>query len=196
MPDVQKPVTQIEYAGPGIDMRPRVRWLGPALLTVALLVVGVLFILSTLPEYGQSPRVRCANNLRQIGLACLMYANDHANQYPDNLSVVLRDEDITPEVFVCPSSNDTPARGPTKQALAANLTAGGHLSYIYVGKGLTSAAPADAVLAYEPLANHRGEGMEVLYADGHVEFQSSLTARNIIAELQSGHNPPRPEKLK
>ena len=138
----------------------------------------------------------CANNLRQIGLACLMYANVHADQYPDTLSTVLRDEDITSDVFVCPSSNDTPATGPTTQAIVANLTAGGHLSYIYVGKGLTSAAPSGAVLAYEPLTNHGGAGMEVLYADGHVEFQDTVTARKIVSELQSGHNPPRPEKLK
>ena len=160
MPKPERPVVAIDYAGPGVSPRPRARWwLWLAPVIAALLLVGLFVTYQTLapvhgsPSRGQAPQERCVNNLRQIGLACLMYANEHANQFPDTLSEVLRDEDITPEVFVCPSSNDTPANGPTTQALVANLTAGGHLSYIYVGKGLTSAAPATAVLAYEPMTN-------------------------------------------
>jgi prepilin-type processing-associated H-X9-DG protein len=199
MPNLQKPAPQINYAGPDIGRRPGVRrsiWLMAAIAIVLVLLLASFLQPSLNSRGGEAPRPKCANNLRQIGLACLMYANEHSGQYPDSLSTVLRDEDITSGVFVCPSSNDTPAQGPTTQAIVANLTAGGHLSYIYVGKRLTTAASADTVLAYEPLTNHGGDGMEVLYADGHVEFQIAVTARKIIAELQAGHNPPRAEKLK
>jgi hypothetical protein len=197
MPDLQQTAPPIDYASPNVQRRPLLRrWVWLALLTATLLVAGAFFIVDVAPRGGESHRAWCAKNLRQIGLACLVYANEHSNQYPDSLGVVLRDEDIVSDVFVCPDTTDTRARGATTQAMVANLTAGGHLSYIYVGKGLTSAASATAILAYEPLANHKGEGSEVLYADGHLEFQIPMTARKIIAELQSGHNPPRPEKLK
>ena len=62
-------------------------------------------------------------------------------------------------------------------------------------QGLTNAAGADTVVTYEPLTNH-GDGMEVLYADAHVDFQNAVAARKIVAELQGGRNPPRAEKIK
>jgi prepilin-type processing-associated H-X9-DG protein len=198
MPELQKPAPQIDYAGPDIrhsGERWKV-WVVPAILVLLVLLLGAILVPSLNSRSEHSPRVTCANHLRQIGLACLMYANGHSDQYPDSLATVLRDEDITADVFVCPSSNDAPANGPTTQAIVANLTAGRHLSYIYVGRGLTSAASADTVLAYEPLTNHAGQGMEVLYADGHVEFQDAVTARKIMAQLQAGDNPPRAERLK
>jgi prepilin-type processing-associated H-X9-DG protein len=66
-----------------------------------------------------------------------------------------------------------------------------HISYIYCGAGFTSRGPANAVLAYEPLSNHDGDGTNVLYGDGHVSFLDRKETDYLIAELQAGHNPPR-----
>jgi prepilin-type processing-associated H-X9-DG protein len=52
--------------------------------------------------------------------------------------------------------------------------------------------PPGAVVAYEPLSNH-GNGMNVLYADGHVQWLDAGPGRRLMAELSAGHNPPRPE---
>jgi len=85
-----------------------------------------------------SARVRCASNLRQIGQALLLYANDNGGHYPRVIYIpgadpkptwgtgaagnnpfvdvqpndvtaamflLLRTQDITSEVFTCPSSN-------------------------------------------------------------------------------------------
>jgi hypothetical protein len=35
--------------------------------------------------------------------------------------------------------------------------------------------------------------MNVLYADFHVEFHDHRAAAHIAAEVEAGHNPPRPE---
>ena len=105
----------------------------------------------------------------------------------------LMDQDLTPAVFICPNTNHTPAAlGPTTQATAANIHSGGHLSYIYLGKGFTSSVAPNVILAYEPLSNHYGNGMNVLFGDGHVEFIHTAEATALIAELTTGHNPPRP----
>jgi prepilin-type processing-associated H-X9-DG protein len=48
------------------------------------------------------------------------------------------------------------------------------------------------VLAYEPLTDHIGDGMNVLFGDGHVEWVPKLKASHMTAELNAGHNPPRP----
>lgn len=135
-------------------------------------------------------RVKCASNMRQIGQAMLLYSNDNLGNFPETLDQLLLTQDITSEVFTCPSSNDSPASGPDAKTQAANLNAGGHLSYVYVGKGMTNAAGADVVVLYEPLTNHSNDGINILWGDGHVSFHMRTEAQKIIADVQAGKNPP------
>ena len=161
---------------------------GGAVILMALLCAGLLFpSLNRAREHAN--RVKCASNLRQIGLACIMYANGQKNgAFPDSLQTLMKDPnaDITGEVFICPSTTDTAPAGSTGSQIAGNLTQG-HLSYIYVGKGLTNNSGANVVLAYEPLTNHRNEGMNVLYADGHVDWATATAAANIVKQVQAGN---------
>lgn len=164
---------------------------------VLAVIVGTIALKPSRP--AESTQAWCANRLRQIGLACIMYASENGGRYPPTVNDIQLTQEITPEVFVCPVSNDTRAAGPTTAAVAANLTAGGHLSYSYVGGGLTSADAnlAQAVVAYEPVAKHDGTaGMNVVYGDAHVEWHDARTGAKIAAELNAGHNPPRAEKLR
>ena len=95
----------------------------------------------------------------------MLYANEHQGHFPDGIDGLL-EEDITTAVFVCPSTNDTPAAvGPTTQSTATNLLANGHLSYVYLGAGLTEPQKADLIKAYEPLSNHQNQRMNVLFGD-------------------------------
>ena len=141
----------------------------------------------------QANRVKCASNLRQIGQAAQLFANDHNGNFPDTFEQLLTHADLTGEVFVCPSSNDNPAPGADGRTRATNLGKGGHLSYVYVGKGLGvvtgPGATGKAVLAYEPPSNHANGGINVLFSDGHVEFFPPQPAKQIIADLQAGKNP-------
>jgi prepilin-type processing-associated H-X9-DG protein len=176
-----------------VRRRPRRRLVavGIAVLSLAsVLGVGSVLLPSMNRTTCCSNRLRCASNLRQIGQGIQMYANENRGSFPDDFAVLLLTQDLTSYEFVCGASNDTWARGPTTQAVAANLTAGGHLSYVYTGKGMSLNSPASAVIAYEPLANH-GDGMNVLFADGHVQWMDAKRGQALLAELQSGHNPPQ-----
>jgi hypothetical protein len=90
-------------------------------------------------DRGDSPIMDCQSNLHRIDIAIQLYANDNDGRYPETLGILRETEDITPDAFICPSSDDTRAQGPTTQAVVADLTSGGHLSYIYLGKKLTKA---------------------------------------------------------
>jgi prepilin-type processing-associated H-X9-DG protein len=143
-----------------------------------------------------SPRVSCGSNLRQLGQAMILYANENGGRFPATIADLLT-QDITSRVFVCPSTNDTEAAmAQTPQATAANVTAGGHLSYVITCAGFRDPPPVNAILAYEPLANHGNSGMNVLFGDGHVEWLLPSEARKLLAELKAGHNPPRAEAMK
>jgi hypothetical protein len=81
------------------------------------------------------PRLTCASNLRQIGQAVQMYANENHGVFAPDMATLLLTQDLTSEAFICGATHDTRASGPTTQAVAANLGAAGHLSYVYSGKG-------------------------------------------------------------
>jgi hypothetical protein len=121
-----------------------------------------------------------------------MYANDHGGQFPDTFMTEFENVELLPRVFVCPSSNDLPASGPTTQATAANLLTPGHLSYVDLGRGLNdkSASP-DIVLAYEPLSNHNNYGMNALFGDLRVEWLSAAEAKLLLNQVASHTWPVR-----
>lgn len=178
---------KLDYQPPS-PRRRRWRWLWFLLLIPAGPMIGTLFLPSLNSPHPTSNRVKCASNLRQIGQAILLYSQDHGGQYPDSLPTILVNEDITSDVFVCPSSDDTPATGPTTQAIAAALLTGGHCSYIYLGKGFnTATVPPNAVVACEPLTNHAGEGSNVLFGDGHVEFMNASWMAALSAKAARPH---------
>jgi hypothetical protein len=140
---------------------------------------------------GAANRVKCASNLRQIGHAITLYANENGGAYPDTLEQLVLTQDVTAEVFVCPDSHDTKATGADATAVAKNMGAGGHVSYVYLGKGLTEGTVrGQTVIAYESLANHGGAGMNVLRGDGSVNFMPQQQAAQVMKQLQAGHNPP------
>src|SRR5438093_2472338 len=108
-----------------------------------LAVSVVLILLSagyTLAQFARAQetanRVKCASNERQIGQAMLLYANDNRGKYAPDLGTLLMTQDITIDVFVCPSSsNEVPAdvlsAPKAKQAAWINDNS----SYVYLGAG-------------------------------------------------------------
>lgn len=156
-------------------------------------VPGIYFI--GMPAFYRAKetanRVKCSANMKTIGLAILQYAADNRGAFPARLEDLLLTQDITSESFVCPSSNDKPAPGATGKEQAQKLTAAGFCSYIYVGRNLRTNASPDTVVLYEPLNDHKNEGCNMLFADGHVDWVDEKNAQQVIAQLKAGQNPPR-----
>jgi len=134
-------------------------------------------------------RMRCKKQMSAVGQSLSLYANENRGAFPPALNDLIRTQDVTTDVFVCPSSSDTPAGGDVHEARAANLEAGGHCSYIYLGAGMNWKSEPEKVLLFEPMSNH-GSGFHMVFVDGHSEFITGPNAAQIESELRSGNNPP------
>ncbi|HEY1921433.1 MAG TPA: H-X9-DG-CTERM domain-containing protein [Tepidisphaeraceae bacterium] len=124
-------------------------------------------------------RVKCASNLRQIGQAILLYSNDKKGQYPPDLGTLIKTEDITISVFVCPDSHGPPPPAgmtPDQQADWVNQNS----DYIYVGAGMKQGVDGMTVVCYEKDVDHGNDGMNILFGDGHVEFLTLKSAHELI----------------
>jgi hypothetical protein len=213
-PSSNKP-PQLSYAAS--TPRRRGWWIG-------LLILGFLFggwgllraIDHLTPSLGRSTetanQVKCLMNLRSLGLMLQKYANENSGKFPDSLATLIVKSQNDPkeimQCLICPSSNDEVIDIVTREDLVQGLLRGSpdrfaaqkdrpgfHLSYIYCAQGLGTDARPGTVLAYEPISNHFGGGIAVLFADGSPDFIAEQTALKFIVELQAGHNPPRPEML-
>jgi len=234
-------------------------------LVELLVVIGIIALLISilLPSLNRARetanRIKCASNLRQIGQAIQLYANENKGAYPRTiwtpsvtvvatwgtgatdsdpfitahtvvnsdvtagLFLLLRTQDITSEVFVCPSSNAekwdfgggvntalnwsnwNSTTGitknlsysyedayPTNAAVASGWKLNTSISADYAvaadinpGTNTTGAgSSAQALGVVQPTsssgqirgansANHDRDGENVLYGDGHVNFEQN-----------------------
>jgi prepilin-type processing-associated H-X9-DG protein len=134
-------------------------------------------------------KVRTRSDLYQIFNAMKDYANHHEARLPDDFGVLILNEDISSDVFVCPGSNDTPAPLTTPQQQADQLRQPGFCSYYYFGKGLRFPLNADQILVADHLSNHPDGDINILYGDGHIDEVSHEAAAGIIAKLIPTTNP-------
>jgi prepilin-type processing-associated H-X9-DG protein len=131
---------------------------------------------------GAAERVKSSSNLRQIGQGILLYANENNGKAPPDLGTILKDEDLGPEAFIAPQTGKTVPpnlRDMTKDQQAAWVRE--NSDYVYLGKGkrVFDMKP-DEPVAHEKFEVGRGQGINILYGDGHVEWVKMPEAQRIL----------------
>jgi prepilin-type processing-associated H-X9-DG protein len=169
------------------NQKKRPNWLLRIFLTLAVLVGAVSLILPNLCQSRETAnRAKCQSNLHQIGLAISLYAQENAGHYPDTFATLMQNEQLTAAVFVCPSSNDEAADGDTPAAVLGNMAKPHHCSYLYLGTGMNAATVGDQTpIACEPPENHQSDGMNILFGDGHVEWEPATEAKKLLPKVFS-----------
>ncbi|GEM_PF-7088545 len=90
-------------------------WKSPVFIFMCLVFVGVmaLFVLSRyVPDTAY--RAKCAKQMQSLGQAFLLYQQDyrrHNGPFPPDLQSVEATQQIGVEVFLCPATSDTCAKG-------------------------------------------------------------------------------------
>jgi prepilin-type N-terminal cleavage/methylation domain-containing protein/prepilin-type processing-associated H-X9-DG protein len=164
---------------------------------IALLIAILLPVLGTAREHAN--KTKCLANLRSLGQAMYLYAQDFRDKLPNSNNDIapdpvlggqalcdLADKYASPRVFHCPSDSDPePTAITTMNYFAENS---GHVSYEFYpiwwlgkeGPKLTR-LHGQAPLAWDldggepkpsPLQNHGTKGGNILFADGHCEWRN------------------------
>ncbi|HEY1686166.1 MAG TPA: hypothetical protein VGG19_15475 [Tepidisphaeraceae bacterium] len=160
-------------------------------MTVSPIGTTALMTSILLPSLNRSRetanRIKCGSNMRQIGQAILLYSNEHNGKFPPDLGTLVLTEEISPRVFLCPSaSSHLPAGFSTMSAEDQAVWVSKNSDYIYLGKGMNSSVNPDLIVLYEKDANHRRDGMNILFADGHVDFNNLAGAHQMIEKQLPG----------
>jgi len=136
-------------------------------------------------------RVKCSANLRQIGVAFMLYSNENKGAAPPDLGTLLLQEGLTANVFVCPSTGrgfETHDGDVKPEDIAKWVNENSEYVYLKPPKKLTQ-LNAETILVYEKFENHDEQGINILYADGHVEFQQMPAAKKEIEAQTQGEQP-------
>lgn len=119
---------------------------------------------------GEARKASCKSNLKQIGLCCKMYAQDHNDRWPEKLSELHPMYAGNVAIFSCPQTNVT---------IESPDEIDSKTSYVLVASGMDDAEASRGVAVYEKAGIHKG-GSNVLFGDGHVEWVQAPRLAQLI----------------
>ena len=103
-----------------------------------LLLTPAMLLPALAKAKARAQQVNCITNLKQIGLAARMWANDHNEMFPPNF-LAMSNELNSPKILICPADPNRNHKADWS-AIAANGS-----SYEYFGGGMRAEKPQEIV---------------------------------------------------
>jgi hypothetical protein len=160
-----------------------------AVATAVAPVAAAVAVPAAAKARAQARAVQSMNNMKQIGLGVIMYANDNNGDLPPDLGATTK---YVPAamVYVSPEKQGKmmmPADANTPEALAKWVNE--HADYVYVGKDLGKLSkvpqPAQAIVAYEKPERATNGNLAAVFADGHVEILPLTLVKDRVAQQKA-----------
>ncbi len=171
-------------------------------LLVVIAIVGVLFML-ILPAVASTRErahtMSCLNNMKQLAMAALMYADDNDEAIPDASETELGNYIDNPDVYLCPRDNATPSyrywSGTPESLLPAHVSGSFSEQILYIetdsteDKEFITLDDGEGNIENGDLALDRHDGrLVVVFLDGHVVSYTddqfvSLLAQFLLDEI-------------
>ena len=172
-------------------------------LLVVVAIIGILaaMLLPVLSKARErARRVSCASNLKQIGLACIMYSGDKKGAFPStgdasidkytSLKLLTTNSYMTySEVFMCPSTGNAKTDDLGYAALTNEDT-----DYQYVGSGLrdNNATPTTTIVALDHVDVTSQEAVEAASevpesAVGAGDGVAAIEAQEVVYGTEFNH---------
>jgi prepilin-type processing-associated H-X9-DG protein len=124
----------------------------------------------------QARAVMCRNDLMQVGLAIGMYEVDNGGAMPPNLQALVNGGYIKGVVILrCPAAARTAALNPS------DVDATGDYYYARIATPESLVQPGSVPIVWDKEMVHDMTGVNVLFADLHVQF---MEIGNLIAAIQ------------
>lgn len=92
------------YGGKGIALTGVVLGAVGTLFTTVVLIFAALLLPALAKAKARAQTISCVSNMKQIGLAARMYANDHKDVFPPSF-LAMSNELVTPKILVCPGDS-------------------------------------------------------------------------------------------
>jgi len=169
-------VALVKIAGSGGKLKGN----GFAITGIVVPVVAAVFMLPlmlgiTMPALVRTKhlaqRMACGTNMRNLGIAMRMYADDHDDKFPTGskwCDLMIERSAVDRMIFKCGGATE----GPCNYAMNENVAEPGpsnqsDLVLLFETHPGWNQVGGPEILTTE---NHRGEGCNVLFVDSHVEF--------------------------
>jgi len=140
-------------------------------LYVIIGVIVFLVLIQLFQNPGRPQNPSCSSNLKQLGIALYMYAQDYEGYFPDSYESFtnLYSKYASSQVFWCPSDVNNKKVPKTIDNWEIDGENSSRISYEYI-LGL-SKNDVDAVIVRDNTpTNHDGKGVWALFVDGHVDW--------------------------
>ena len=122
-----------------------------------------------------------SNNLKQIGMGLMSYANDHQEQLPSSLNELVSTNVLTDfKVYIAPSD--------TKSTIGEGELKPENCSYAYIGRSVKYGTSVPVAFEKPWLLSEESSKINVLFADGHVSTVTingvaKMNCRQVVEEL-------------